>query len=391
MLGRLKGLAKNLLAIVWVRRSYEAMMRGALEVLAANRVTSLVYSVLSIPSFNREQFAVLRGRRDYYRNLGQARRSRTELRRNIHRLEKGLLMRPRRDVFALDYLVETLEFYERAVSAAHEVDAVDTGELAWARDVLAEYFSVVDSAHPRVAAVRTRFEASNARSPVDAFVLETPRKVPYSRLHGTKSTADYEDLLDLARQRRSVRWFQPRAVPRELIDQALLVARESPSACNRLPYEFRIFDDPELVRRVASIPFGAAGYADQIPAVAVVVGRLHHYFSPRDRHVIYVDGALAAMPFMLGLETLGLASCVINWPDFEPLERRMQSTLNLDVDERVIMLIAIGYADPDGLVAWSEKKSLDTLRRYNDLGGRRDDASANSGSWPSANPTSTSR
>src|SRR5690606_17043943 len=151
-------------------------------------------------------------------------------------------------------------------------------------------------------------------------------------------------------------------------DKALLVARQSPSACNRLPYEFRIFDDPDMVRQVASIPFGAAGYGHQIPTIAVVVGRLNHYFSPRDRHVIYVDGALAAMGFMLALETLGLSSSVINWPDFEPLESKMQKTLGLDYDERVIMLIAIGHADPDRLIPLSEKKSLDILRRYNDLG-----------------------
>ena len=44
--------------------------------------------------------------------------------------------------------------------------------------------------------------------------------------------------------------------------------------------------------------------------------------------------------------------------------------MNLDVDERVIMLIAIGYPDPQGLVAYSEKKSLAVIRRYNDLGER---------------------
>ena len=68
---------------------------------------------------------------------------------------------------------------------------------------------------------------------------------------------------------------------------------------------------------------------------------------------------------MLSLETLGLASSVINWPDFEPLERKMGATLNLDMDERVIMLIAIGYADPEGMVAFSDKKSLDVIRSYN--------------------------
>jgi nitroreductase len=88
------------------------------------------------------------------------------------------------------------------------------------------------------------------------------------------------------------------------------------------------------------------------------------------------------MAFMLALETLGLASSAINWPDFEPLEARMQKALNLDYDERVIMLIAVGYPDPDGMVAWSEKKSLDVLRRYNDL-GREPDSSA---STPTGSP-----
>ena len=361
MLGTLKRLAKTLLAITWIRRTHDTGMRVLLELLAANRITSLAYSVLGIPAFNREQFAVLRGRRDYYRNLTRARHSRTELRRNVHRLEKGILMRPRRDVFALDYLVETIEFYERAVAQSSQ-DETDDGEMAWSHDVLARYFSIVDPGNAVVAGARARFEATRT-----TFDPGNNGKVPYARAHGSRSTVRYEDLLDLARQRRSVRWFEQRPVPRELIDKALLVGRQSPSACNRLPYEFRIFDDPAMVRTVASIPFGSAGYSHQIPAIAVVVGRLNHYFSPRDRHIIYVDSALACMPFMLALETLGLASSVINWPDFEPLESRMQSVLGLDVDERVIMLVAIGYPDPEGLVAYSEKKSLDVLRRYNEL------------------------
>lgn len=365
MLNWLKHTAKRLLAIVWIRRCYETLLRVILEALAANRLTSLVYSLLSIPSFNREQFAVLRGRRDYYRNLRKARLSRTELRRNIHRLEKGILMRPRREVFALDYLVETVEFYECAVNHLTEGNQADDGEMVWAYAVLGDYFSIVDPTHPTVASARARFEGTHAQ-----FQPTDNRKIPYARAHGTKSATRYEDLLTLAQQRRSVRWFEQRPVPRELIDKALLVGRQSPSACNRLPYEFRIFDDPEMVKRVATIPFGSAGYAHQIPTIAVVVGRLNHYFSPRDRHVIYVDSALASMPFMLALETLGLASSVINWPDFEPLESKMQATLNLDVDERVIMLIAIGYPDPQGLVAYSEKKSLAVIRRYNDLGER---------------------
>lgn len=365
MLNRLKLLAKRLLAVAWIRRLYEGVLRSVLEVLAANRLFSLVYSVLSIPSFNREQFAVLRGRRDYYRNLGKARRTHTELRRNVHRLEKGISMQPRRPVFALDYLIETIEFYEVAVGAASEGRFIEDGELAWAHDVIADYLSIVDHSNTVVAQAKSRFDATE---PAYLAAAEGEHRRPFARKGGVRSDATYESLLSLAMQRRSVRWFKSTAVPRELVDKALLVGRQGPTACNRLPYEFRIFDDPAMVGKIASIPFGSAGYAHQIPTVAVVVGRLHHYFSPRDRHVIYVDSSLAAMGFMLALETLGLSSSVINWPDFEPLEAKMQRALKLEYDERVIMLIAIGYADPEGLIPYSQKKSLDVLRRYNDLG-----------------------
>jgi nitroreductase len=363
MINALKDLAKRLLAIGWVRSSYEMAMRLVAEVFASHRAISILYWMAMFATFNREQFAVLRGRRDYYRNLSRQRRSHTELRRNVHRLEKGILMRPRRSVFALVYLMVTIGFYERAASQYRaSPHSIDLAELEWAHDVLSEYFAVVANGHPLVTQASARFLACDI-----AFDRPGSRLIPYARAHSPECRVGYDDLLSLAMRRRSVRWFSPQPVPRELVDQALLVARQSPSACNRLPYEFRIFDDPAMVERVARIPFGSAGYAHQIPAIAVVVGRLSHYFSPRDRHVIYVDSSLAAMSFMLALETLGLASSVINWPDFEPLERKMQKTLGLDYDERVVMLIAFGYGDPEGLVAWSEKKPLDTLRRYNTL------------------------
>ena len=114
MLNTLKWIAKDLLAITWIRRLYEFCNRVFLEAFGASRILTHFFYFLSFIAFNREQTAVLRGRRDYYRNKGSERLTHVELRRNIHRLEKGLTMRPRRDVFARDYITETIEFYETA-------------------------------------------------------------------------------------------------------------------------------------------------------------------------------------------------------------------------------------------------------------------------------------
>jgi nitroreductase len=108
---------------------------------------------------------------------------------------------------------------------------------------------------------------------------------------------------------------------------------------------------------------GTAGYAHQIPALIVVIGDFSCFEHERDRHVPYIDGSLATMQLMLSLETLGLASCPINWPDIEHLERRMAARLHLEPFHRPIMLLALGYPDPTGGIAYSAKKTSEQIQR----------------------------
>jgi len=320
-------------------------------------LASLYYSLWD-RSFYREHRAMLQGRYRYALEVDTPSASSALLRRNIHRLEKGLLMRPRRDTFALDHIEETVDIYMRIVSACASWPGYDDAEVQWAHDVLKEYFEVTVP-HPRSDAARERFHSIKFDGNINA------KLVPYARDFSDGVLPSYEQLFALAKRRRSVRWFQSKPVPREFIDNAIRIASESPSACNRQPFQFRIFDDPELVRQVASLPMGTPGFDHNIPVIAVVVGRLRSYFDERDRHLIYIDASLATMAFLFALEAQGLSSCCINWPDVEEREVRMDSLLKLDPDERPVMCIAIGYPDPEGLVAYSHKKLPEHLRRFN--------------------------
>jgi nitroreductase len=119
--------------------------------------------------------------------------------------------------------------------------------------------------------------------------------------------------------------------------------------------------EPEWVKQIADCPGGAAGFSDQLPAIIVVVGDLSTYPFERDRHLIYIDASLANMQLMLAAETLGLATCPINWPDMEIAEKRIGELIDLPAYERVVMLMAIGYGDPDSGVPYSQKKQHDLL------------------------------
>ena len=93
----------------------------------------------------------------------------------------------------------------------------------------------------------------------------------------------------------------------------------------------------------------------------MIVGDLSAYPYEKDRHIIYIDSALAAMQFQLALETLGLASCTINWPDIERHEKIMAQELCLEPYERPTMLLSAGYPEESASVPYSEKKTSEDV------------------------------
>lgn len=307
-------------------------------------------------SFKREQSAFLAGYKAYHHALSYPTGSLALLRRNIHRLEKGILMKPRRTPFALSYIGETLDAF--CSCSKDGVCLVDREEFSWASDVLEQYFEI-HAKEQGLAELQKRFEQARIEG------SGAGERVPYLRALEEPPSVSYEDLLELSRRRRSVRWFLEKKVERKLLDKALLIAAQSPSACNRQPFRFHFFDDSEFVSKVAKLPMGTGGYSHQIPVIGVVIGQQRNYFNERDRHVIYIDSSLATMSFLYALETVGLSSCCINWPDVENKERKLQELIGLEADERVIMLLAIGYPDSNGMVAYSSKKGLDELRIFN--------------------------
>ena len=346
-----------------LRRLYRFIDARIAPICMRSEWLSTLYYAFWDSSFRREHRAMLVGKQRFHEINAKPQESSSRLRRNTHRIEKGILSRPRRDVFAVDYIEETVQCYASALREKTAAFRVSAEELQWAQDVLTQYFEITGS-HPTIDRMRDVFNelpAALTASAPDRYAS----RVPYKRDLSIPPSVDYEDLLYLAKRRRSVRWFEQKPVPREIIARAVAVAAESPSACNRQPFEFRVFDDPDLLRKVADLPAGTAGFSHNFPCVIVVVGKLRNYFDERDRHLIYIDGALASMGFVYAIEAQGLSTCCINWPDIPEREIATQELLQLEPDERPIMFMAVGYPDPEGLVAYSEKKPLHQLCRFN--------------------------
>ena len=322
-------------------------------------LASAYYALLS-SKFQREERAVLLGRAKYHKELQENDANIFLMRRNVHRLEKGLLMKPRRPVFAKDYILETVNVYRKLVAEPTRSEESSLDSLRWGYDVLSEYFNAV-SPDPVVDRAREVFEKCPAP---EGSTPDASKRIPYLR-DLEDHPVNFEQLEQLAIKRRSVRFFDQRPVPRELLDKAFTLAGLSPSACNRQPYRFLVYDDPEIVETVASLPGGTIGFKHNIPVIVVILGTWDAFYSEKDRHVPYIDGSLAAMSFSFALETLGLGACIFNWPDIEAHEKRAEKVLGLEGYERPIFFMGVGYPDPEAMVAYSQKRPLDVMREYN--------------------------
>ncbi|MCG2590774.1 nitroreductase family protein [Rhodohalobacter sulfatireducens] len=346
----------------FLRRVLNKIDRTIVLFASKSKILSNLYYNFVSKSFMREHQAVLAGKAKYLSELKNSKLNYYMLIRNTHRIEKGLLMKPRKDTFAKGYIEETLDGF---INLVH-TDSVDkkSGQVKWFCDVLTEYFRILAGTDDYIDSLHEKFKHAKLNGEFN-FGNSESDYIPYTRDIASDDQCSYEQFFDLCKQRRSVRWFENRKVPRELVDKAIHAAAYSPSACNRQPFEYRVIDDDALLEKVVELPMGSTGYAHNIPMMIVCVGNLDAYFSERDRHLIYIDGSLANMSLMFALETLGLSSCPINWPDIEEKEVKIEKLLKLKPYQRPIMCLAVGYPDRSGKVAYSSKKDLDMLRRYN--------------------------
>lgn len=321
-----------------------------LTFFGSNNFLSSVYYTFFSNEFSREHNAVIKGKVEYIKSLKVIYNSSAFLRRNIHRIEKGLIMKPRRSVFGEKYIIETVKTLKLAI----EQNKIDKEEMKWALDVLEQYFICNEETETILKAKSLFLDLNSSKS-------NNIKYVPFTYKSNLNNQLSYRDLKDLFLKRKSVRWYEPKKVPYELIVKAIEIAKLAPSACNRLPYSFYVSESKKSAVQIAKCAGGTSGWADNIPCIIAVIGDLSAYQGESNRHLIYIDSSLATMQLILALETLGLSSCAINWPDRKDSDKKINKFLNLEMHQRPIMLLSVGYPCVNGGIPYSKKKSNDIL------------------------------
>ncbi|GGZ81078.1 nitroreductase family protein [Algibacter mikhailovii] len=316
-----------------------------------------LYYFLFDHSFDREMQSVFLGKKIHHEKLQKKLPNISKLRREIHRIEKGLIIPNRKSFFANGYIDSTVDAF---ISTYEYLDDLNR---KWSKEVLDLYFNEIGLGNKNIDLARSKYlDFSKSLMSKEKNHKSTP--FPFADL--STVTIDVEDLFSLAKRRHSVRFFQDKKVEKEVLERAISIGLEAPSACNRQPFELLFIDDKSLIKKAVELPMGVTTFKEEIQNLAIVIGDLSYYFDERDRHLIYIDGSLFTMGFLLGLESQGVSSCVINWPDIESRENDFHKLFNIPNHKRGICFIALGYAKNDGLIPFSEKKDYSKILRINE-------------------------
>jgi len=166
------------------------------------------------------------------------------------------------------------------------------------------------------------------------------------------------------KHRHSVRTFSNEAVDTALIDEAISIAQEAPSVCNRQPWKVYCVQSGERVTEILKIQSGARGFEDGPDKLLVISVDVRAFHYAGERNEYWVDGGIFTMSVLNALHAVGLGTCCMNWCVDKKRDELLRKTINLPASEVVIVLIAIGHYPEKFKVAVSPTKETSLVIKY---------------------------
>jgi nitroreductase len=155
--------------------------------------------------------------------------------------------------------------------------------------------------------------------------------------------------INLVNERKSVRKYLCKPIPREDIETCIEAARRAPSAHNIQPWRFVVIDDEEMKRgfcaEACSGIYKSSRFIANAPVLVVILAKLDLVVNRIARAIqgtryYLLDIGIAGEHLVLQAQELGIGTCWIGWFD----EKRTRRHLRLSRNHRVVSIVSMGYA-----------------------------------------------
>ncbi|MCK4474778.1 nitroreductase family protein [Candidatus Bathyarchaeota archaeon] len=150
------------------------------------------------------------------------------------------------------------------------------------------------------------------------------------------------DVFEAVKGRRSIRAFESRGVPAELVEKLVDAARWAPSAGNIQPWEFIVVRNLGIKRRLVEAALGQ-GFIEEAPVVIIVCAdedRCSMGYGVRGKTLYCIqDTAAAVQNIHLAAYSLGLGTCWVG----AFIEEEARKILKIPQGIRPVAIVPVGY------------------------------------------------
>ena len=151
------------------------------------------------------------------------------------------------------------------------------------------------------------------------------------------------ELKEAIRKRRSIRAYQDRPVPEEILLEVLEAARLAPSGRNSQSWKFIVVRDDEKKQALGRASGGQA-HVHTAPVIIAAVATDPDSHMPCGVPAYPVDLAIAIDHMTLAAVDLGLGTCWIG----AFAQEEVKSILEIPEHLKVVSLLTLGYPDEPG-------------------------------------------
>jgi nitroreductase len=160
-------------------------------------------------------------------------------------------------------------------------------------------------------------------------------------------------LFDVILNRRSIRKYSDKEIPKDVLEKIVEAGRQSPSAANRQPYHFIIVTDLEIKKEITGI---FSGFISKAPLIIIGCANPNARLTGK---WATIDTTIALENMVLAATSLGIGTCWIG--SFN--EQKIKEKLNVPQNWIVVALISLGY--PAETPNPRKKKETTELFSYN--------------------------
>lgn len=145
------------------------------------------------------------------------------------------------------------------------------------------------------------------------------------------------DFYTLAKSRFSVREFEQKPVPRDVIDKLLGIAHIAPTGCNYQPHRILVLNTEEALTKLKDC---TRCHFDAPLAMLICYNKEESWVRPYDGALSApVDASIVTTHLMLGAWELGIGSCWVM--HFNP--KKMKAAYHIPENMEPAALLVMGY------------------------------------------------